>query len=208
MTVSGTAIVAEVKKFIGDPYVYGGTTPSGFDCSGLVQYVLTQLGVSNVPRTSEEQYQWADKISSSQLQPGDLVFAQFPGDNASPGHVGIYIGNGEVLSAEDPSQGVGIATLSSWASNIVGYGRVPGDTTTTGDVSTTAGIFSWPSDITSFFDDAKVGLDSLMWLVNPASWLRIGSFFVAVILLVIAVYVFIRANDGEPIMPNIMAVPV
>src|SRR5580692_253289 len=87
-TISGAEIVTEVEKFVGDSYVYGAAGPSTFDCSGLVQYVLTTLGVQNVPRTSEDQYAWVDKVSQQQLQPGDLVFAQFPGDNASPGHVG------------------------------------------------------------------------------------------------------------------------
>ena len=58
--------------------------------------------------------------------PVTLVFAQFPGDNASPGHVGIYVGNGQVLCAEDPAAGIGYSTLESWGSNIVGYGRAPG----------------------------------------------------------------------------------
>ena len=137
MALSGNSIVTEVEKFVGDPYVYGGESPSGFDCSGLVQYVLGQVGVSGVPRTSEEQYAWATKIQKNQLQPGDLVFAQFPGDNASPGHVGVYTGNGQVLSAEDPALGVGYASLSSWGGNIVGYGRVPGSTA--GSSSNTSG---------------------------------------------------------------------
>jgi NlpC/P60 family len=125
VTVSLSAIVSEVEKFTGDPYVYGAAGPAAFDCSGLVQYSLEQLGIKDVPRTSEEQWAWVDKVSKADLQPGDLVFAQFPGDNASPGHVGIYTGNGQVLSAQDPQLGVGYATLDSWGSNIVGYGRVP-----------------------------------------------------------------------------------
>jgi cell wall-associated NlpC family hydrolase len=125
----GAKIAAAAEKLSGDPYLYGGTTPAGFDCAGLVQYVLGELGIS-APRTSEEQYAWATPVSKSSLEPGDLVFAQFPGDNASPGHVGIYVGNGEVLSAQDPSLGVGLASLSSWAGNIVGYGAPPASTGT------------------------------------------------------------------------------
>ena len=128
MAVSGSAIVAAAKKLLGDPYVYGGTSPSGFDCSGLVQYVFNELGIS-LPRTSEEQYAAAAPISASPSSPppiGSLVFAQFPGDNASPGHVGIYVGGGQVLSAEDPASGVGLSSLASWGSNIVGYGQAPG----------------------------------------------------------------------------------
>lgn len=130
--IVGSDIVTEVEKFAGDPYVYGAAGPSTFDCSGLVQYVLLQLGVKNVPRTSETQWAWVKRISKSQLQPGDLVFAQFPGDNASPGHVGIYTGNGNVISAADPAQGVVQGPLSSWGDAVVGYGRVPGMASATG----------------------------------------------------------------------------
>jgi len=137
MALTGKQITAEVEKFLGYPYVYGTEGPSSFDCSGLVQYTLTQLGVKNVPRTSEEQWAWVKKIDKSQLQPGDLVFAQFPGDNESPGHVGIYTGNGQVLSAEDPAQGVGYSTLASWAPNIVGYGQVPGASETAAGTGST-----------------------------------------------------------------------
>jgi hypothetical protein len=148
MSLNGNSIVTEVKSFLGYPYVYGATGPSSFDCSGLVQFVLTKLGVANVPRTSEEQYAWATKIDASQLEPGDLVFAQFPGDNASPGHVGVYIGNGQVESAQDPAAGVGISQLSSWGNAIVGYGRVPATTPGTGtNQPTTTGYqtagFDW-----------------------------------------------------------------
>jgi hypothetical protein len=129
-----TQFVAEVEKFNGYPYVYGATGPNAFDCSGLVQYALTQLGVTGVPRTAAEQWGWVTRIKQSQLQPGDLVFAYFPGDDAYPGHVGIYTGDGQVLSAQDPALGVGYASLSSWSGNIVGYGSVPG----AGNVSSTA----------------------------------------------------------------------
>jgi NlpC/P60 family len=217
-TISGTQIVAEVEKFAGDAYVYGAAGPSTFDCSGLVQYVLQTLGVQNVPRTSEEQYAWATKISQQQLEPGDLVFAQFPGDNASPGHVGVYTGNGEVLSAEDPASGVGYDTLSDWGSAIVGYGRVPDSTagtagaSTDASVSTLGGILSWPSDITGFFDDAKTFLDAAMWLVKPSSWVRIGSFVFGVFILLMAFYIFTQVGSGDsitaPITRTAGAVPI
>lgn len=209
--ISGAAIVAEVKQFAGDPYVYGGTTPSGFDCSGLVQYVLGKVGVSGVPRTSEAQYAWADKISASDLQPGDLVFAQFPGDNASPGHVGIYTGGGEVLSAEDPSAGVGYSTLQSWGSNIVGYGRVPKSTQSAGsDTSDSAlgGLLSFPASITSFFGDADKFVSALLWLTEPGSWLRIGAFLVGIALLLFAIHALIAAGNGTPIVSAPATIPI
>ena len=145
MALSGSAFVTEVEalaKQAGDKYFYGGTSPStGFDCSGLIYDALIKLGYKSPPRTSEAQWAWIQQnnatVTKAQLQPGDLVFAQFAGDNASPGHVGIYIGNGNVFSAQDPQLGIGISTLASWGNNIVGYGRVPGSAASTGQASDT-----------------------------------------------------------------------
>jgi len=209
--LSGQTIADEFKKFAGDNYVYGAAGPSSFDCSGLVQYSLEQLGLKNVPRTSEAQWNWVQRIDKGQLQPGDLVFAQFPGDNASPGHVGVYTGNDEVLSAEDPAQGVGYSKLSDWGSAIVGYGRVPDTATLTsapGDLS--LGGISWPGDITGFFSDADTFVTKLLWLVNPASWMRIGAFLIGVALLLFAIHALIAVNSGQPIikMPSVVPVPV
>ena len=128
MAVTGAQIVAEAEKLGAEAigYELGGTGPQYYDCSGLVQAVLTSLGVPGVPRTSEEQYAWANPVSGADLVPGDLVFAQFPGDGTTPGHVGIYVGGGEVYSAQDPAAGIGLASLASWKGNIVGYGSYPG----------------------------------------------------------------------------------
>jgi hypothetical protein len=214
MSITGAAIVAEIEQFVGDKYVYGGTTPSGFDCSGLVQYVLQHLGVSGVPRTSEAQWAWVTHISKTELQPGDLVFAQFPGDNSSPGHVGVYVGNGQILSAEDPASGVGYASLDSWASNIVGYGRVPDSTQTatlTADTQTgigLGGLLSIPSDITNFFGDADKFVSALLWLTEPSSWVRIGAFLVGVALLLFAIHALIAAGSGEPLVKTPTVIPV
>ena len=124
--IAGATVLDQAAKlaesYVGvAPYVYGGTSPNGWDCSGMVQWIYSQFGVS-LPRTSEEQWSAVTHIGQSQLQPGDLVFAQFPGDNASPGHVGIYVGGGEIVSAEDQQLGTGYSSLTSWGSNIVGYG--------------------------------------------------------------------------------------
>lgn len=209
MTVSGSQIVSEVEKFAGGTYVYGAAGPSTFDCSGLVQYVLTKVGVSDVPRTSEAQYAWAKKISASELQPGDLVFAQFPGDNASPGHVGVYTGNGQVLSAEDPATGIGYASLASWGNSIVGYGRVPDSTTTAGtsldSASILGGILSIPTDITTAFKDLDTVLKDIL---SPTFWLRIASFFAGVGLLIAGIWCLMHASDDSSIVPNLSKVPV
>lgn len=176
MAVTGTQIADEVRKFLGDPYVYGDAGPSAFDCSGLVQYTLSRLGFRAVPRTSEAQWGWVQKISRAQLATGDLVFAQFPGDNASPGHVGVYVGGGQVLSAEDPAQGVGLSSLSSWGGSIVGYGRVPGAAAAGGASGGGGGgllSLALPAGVTQMFSDAAQFVQGLLWLVNPENTARI-----------------------------------
>lgn len=214
MAITGSQIVSEIQKFKGFPYVYGATGPSSFDCSGLVQYALTKLGVANVPRTSEEQWGWVQKISASQLQPGDLVFAQFPGDNASPGHVGVYVGNGQIESAEDPAHGVADSSLAGWGNNIVGYGRVPSSTPGTQNATLTSASglpgFAFPEEILKFFNDSQAFVDKLMWLATPGSWLRIGAFIAGAALLLFAIYALVRAGQGAPLvsMPQTIPVPI
>jgi cell wall-associated NlpC family hydrolase len=99
-TATGAAVVSDAANFIGVPYQWGGTSPAGFDCSGLVQYVYREAGVS-LPRTSEEQAQVGTPVASlADAQPGDLVFfAGSDGTAANPGHVGIYVGNGQMIDA-------------------------------------------------------------------------------------------------------------
>lgn len=96
----GQAAVGAAENYLGVPYVWGGESPSGFDCSGLVQYVYRQVGV-NLPRTSQEQALVGTPVPSlADAKPGDLVFfAGSDGTDANPGHVGIYIGNGEMIDA-------------------------------------------------------------------------------------------------------------
>lgn len=87
-SAKGSSVIALAERYIGVPYVYGGTTPSGWDCSGAVKYIYGLLGVS-LPRTSGAQYSATDHISRSSAQPGDLVFYLSGG---SVYHVGIYAG--------------------------------------------------------------------------------------------------------------------
>ncbi|MBQ7415465.1 MAG: C40 family peptidase [Oscillospiraceae bacterium] len=111
-TTSGTAqqIITNAKKYLGTPYVWGGTTPKGFDCSGYVQYVFRQSGIT-LPRTTTEQYKVGTYVAKSNLQPGDLVFLQNTyRDGIS--HVGIYVGDGKMIHASS-SKGVVISDLNN-----------------------------------------------------------------------------------------------
>ena len=96
VSVTGNAIVDYAYKFLGTPYVWGGTSPSGFDCSGFTQYVFRNAAGVNLPRTTYDQINVGVPVSYNNLQPGDLVFPH-------TGHVGIYVGNGQMIHA--PSTG-------------------------------------------------------------------------------------------------------
>ena len=98
--LTGAQVVSEAEQYEGTPYVWGGTTPAGFDCSGFTQYVYGQLGVQ-LPRTSEDQATSGTAVASlAEAQPGDLVFfAGSDGTASAPGHVGIYVGNGNMIDA-------------------------------------------------------------------------------------------------------------
>lgn len=102
-------LVAYALTFEGYDYVYGGTTPAGFDCSGFVQYVYRHFGF-NITRTATSQYyNDGEHVSRSELMPGDLVFF---GSGGEITHVGIYIGGGRFIHAANPRKGVIISSLS------------------------------------------------------------------------------------------------
>ena len=100
-------VVGIAMQYLGIPYVYGGSTPSGFDCSGFVMYVYAQVGVS-LPHNAAAQYGYGTPVDRSQLQPGDLVF--FNG----LGHNGIYIGGGSFIHSPHTGDVVKISSLSGW----------------------------------------------------------------------------------------------
>ncbi len=104
------AIVDEAKKYLGVPYVWGGTSPSGFDCSGLVYYVFQQHGYG-LYRTAGSQYRNGTAVGRSELQAGDII-CFYNGSMSSIGHVGIYIGGGEFIHASSGSGKVVISKLS------------------------------------------------------------------------------------------------
>lgn len=108
----GTSIVEFAKTFIGTPYAYGGNTPAGFDCSGFVQYVMSDFGIT-LPRSSTEQYSIGVRVDKSQLMPGDLVYFKYSSGSGRLNHVGIYVGSGNFIHSTVPGQTVRIDTLDS-----------------------------------------------------------------------------------------------
>lgn len=103
--VTGNTIINYAYKFLGTPYVWGGTTPSGFDCSGFTSYVYRQFGY-NIGRTTYDQIYAGVPVAQSDMKPGDLIFT-------SAGHVGFYVGNGQMLHA--PRTGDVIKVSKVWA---------------------------------------------------------------------------------------------
>jgi cell wall-associated NlpC family hydrolase len=112
-----SAAIAAAMSRLGTPYRWGGTTPAGFDCSGLMLWSWAQAGVS-LPRTSRAQQAYTQRISASQLQPGDLVFSGNP-----VYHVGMYIGGGQMIHSPQTGDVVKISAVRSGGS--VTYGRIP-----------------------------------------------------------------------------------
>jgi cell wall-associated NlpC family hydrolase len=113
----GGSVVAQAESYLGVPYVYGGGSYSGVDCSGLTSAVYADLGVS-LPHSAAGQY--AATVPVSSPQPGDLVFSDFTGGGV--GHVAIYAGGGMVISASLPGTTVRYEPLAY--DYVVGYGRV------------------------------------------------------------------------------------
>jgi peptidoglycan DL-endopeptidase CwlO len=111
-------VVGIAMRYLGIPYVYGGASPSGFDCSGFIMYVFAQVGVS-LPHNAAMQYGYGSPVDRSQLEAGDLVF--FNG----LGHAGIYIGGGQFIHSPHTGDVVKISSLSGWYdSTYVGARRV------------------------------------------------------------------------------------
>ena len=107
----GEDIVNLARKYIDVPYVWGGTSPDGFDCSGLVQYVYLQHGIE-LPRTTYNQINVGSSVQPNKLRPGDLVFFDTDRKHAGPDHVGIYIGGGKFIHAPRPGAKVKISSLA------------------------------------------------------------------------------------------------
>lgn len=119
----GSTVVATAKNYIGSKYVYGATGPTSFDCSGFTSYVYKLHGIS-LNRTAQAQYSNGTSVSRGNLQPGDLIM--FGSSASSINHVAIYIGNGNIVHAANPSRGVTIDSINSgyYDKNYVGARRI------------------------------------------------------------------------------------
>jgi cell wall-associated NlpC family hydrolase len=121
----GAAIVADALDYVGVPYVWGGTTPAGFDCSGFTYFVVSQVVDASFPRPNEEQLDMGAVVGADELRPGDLVFFQNT-YQWGLSHVGIYLGDGQFVSASGEHDGVGISNLNDpyWSSRFLAARRV------------------------------------------------------------------------------------
>lgn len=103
-------LISFARRFLGTPYVWGGTSPNGFDCSGFTQYVYKQFGV-NLPRISADQARAGKRIGLGDLKPGDMVAWDNSSRNNGADHIAIYIGNGLIIEAPRPGRSVQITSL-------------------------------------------------------------------------------------------------
>lgn len=113
----GVRAVAYAKRFLGVPYQWGGSSPGGFDCSGLVRYVYQRFGV-DLPHSSYADFNLGRRVGRWGLKPGDLVF--FSG----LGHVGLYVGRGRFIHAPHTGTSVQISSLSKWGGSYAGARRL------------------------------------------------------------------------------------
>ncbi len=121
------SIISTARGYIGVPYEWGGTSSSGFDCSGFVQTVFAENGIT-LPRGSGDQFREGDKISKKDMVPGDLIF--FHTYTSGPSHVGIWLGDGRFIHAESSPAGVTITPLETvpyWKERYHGSRRWVGD---------------------------------------------------------------------------------
>lgn len=117
------------KKYLGKPYVYGATGPRAFDCSGFTGYVYKKAAKITLPRTAQAQYNAYKHVSASKVTKGDLVFFGYSKHSIS--HVGLYVGNGKMIDAQN--RGVVTEKVHAPWWHVVGYAHVTDFSTTTTD---------------------------------------------------------------------------
>lgn len=154
---------------VGKPYVFGAEGPNTFDCSGLVQYALSLVGVKS-PRLAHDQEAWATRVTNP--LPGDLAFWGF-GSNA---HVAIYLGGGKVINAPEPGKSVRVQNVWQGSSSQPGprYGRIPGlGAATAGVIGQATGAVG---NLTGGIADSFVGplLDGLKGIALPLGFAVVG----------------------------------
>ncbi len=122
-SATGNQLVSLAENVVGSPYKYGGSSPKGFDCSGLVYYTHNKLGIK-VPRTTRQQARHANKLSMSDIRPGDILFFRIYGNGIS--HVGIYTGNNQFIHAPQSGKYVSYASITDpfWRERLVKAGRL------------------------------------------------------------------------------------
>ena len=119
------AMMEEATKYIGYPYVWGGSSPStSFDCSGYISWVLNHSGWNVGRQTAQDLYNLCTPVSAAQVKPGDLVFFKGTYDTPGVSHCGIYVGNSIMLHCGDP---ISYTNLNSkyWQEHFYSYGRLP-----------------------------------------------------------------------------------
>jgi len=177
----GTQAAAYAAQLLGIPYVWGGESLAGFDCSGLVQFVYDKLGVQ-LPRTSQQQASAGVSVSPNALQPGDLILYNEPGEGANS-HVAIYAGNGQEIDAPHTGANVQVDPVDwshfSSARRVTGSGSgLTSNATSTALGTAQASQTSWWNPLTwgsSVTDTVKTLAVSLPIVLGAVAILVIGA---------------------------------
>lgn len=157
MAVNRTGLTSFANSKVGGNYVWGGTGNGGYDCSGLTYKAYESQGVS-IPRVAQDQYNASTKISTNQLQAGDLVFFSDTGSKNNVTHVGMYIGNGMYTHAANSSRGIVTDKLNTNGSYFVGAGTFAGSGGTGGYVTSTPTTGTSGGGSVQFSDLAALGI--------------------------------------------------